>query len=238
MENKNKQHVQVPDAEQTNLRPTDKLVYANIRRHMNKDTMCAFPSITTIAKEAGVTKPTVQSCIKRLIKAGYIEVLEEKHNNRNNIYKFTKLDNDFERFTNEFLDNPNLNSGEKAYLIGLQSQCFKHGQYALTSYTNKELAEHMNISTDSVTRYNTSLKTKEIMEELRSVQFDEFGFKKIVKAIDMQKIGQQVLFEVAVNHEDRIQNLEKVVALLLAENRELKKDKIVIYPTEYAFSTN
>ena len=39
----------------------------------------------------------------------------------------------------------------------------------------------------------------------------------------MARIGQQVLFEIAVNHEDRIQQLEKTIELLINENKELKK---------------
>ena len=223
-ENENIQHVQVPDPDEyKGLKPTDKLVYANIRRFMNKDTMTCYPSMTTIAKVCDVTVPTVQSAIKRLVKHGYIEILPDKHNSKNNIYKFKKIEKDFERFTNEFLDNPDLTPNEKAYLIGLQSQCYKNGQYAVTSYSNNKIANNLDMSLNSVKKYNTSLKAKEIMQELKSVSFDEQGFAKVIKAIDMAKIGQQVLFEVAINHEDRIQQLETLVEKLLNENKELNK---------------
>ena len=217
-------HVQVPDPnEYKGLKPTDKLVYANIRRFMNKDTMTCYPSMSTIAKFCDITEPTVKAAIKRLVKHGYIEILPEKHNSKNNIYKFKKLEKDFERFTDEFLDNPDLTPNEKAYLIGLQSQCYKNGQYAVTSYSNNAIANNLDISLNSVKKYNTSLKTKEIMQELKTVSFDENGFAKVVKAIDMAKIGQQVLFEVAINHEDRIQQLEVLVQKLMQENKELNK---------------
>lgn len=228
------QHVQVPDPSGCNdLKPTDKLVYANIRRFMNKDTYTCYPSMSTIANKCGVTVQTVQHSIKRLVKWGYLEILPEKHNSKNNIYKFPKLSEDFERFTDAFLDNPELTSSEKAYLIGLQSQCYKDGDYALTTYTNTEIADILNISTKSVSRFNTSLETKQVMTELRTVKNDEEGFNKLVKAIDLAKIGQKILFEVAVDHEDRIRSLEKTVELLIKENRELKKQLHPEIPTSF-----
>lgn len=229
-------HVQVPDSnEYRGLKPTDKLVYANIRRFMNKDTMTCYPSMSTIAKFCDVTEPTVKAAIKRLVKFGYIEILPEKHNSKNNIYKFKKLEKDFERFTDEFLDNPDLTSNEKAYLIGLQSQCYKDGKYAVTSYSNNTIANNLDMSLNSVKKYNTSLKAKEVMKELQSVSFDENGFAKVVKAIDMAKIGQQVLFEVAVNHENRIQQLETLVEKLMKDNHELNKQLQNQTKREYEF---
>lgn len=240
MDNENEkikvQHVQVPDpTDFRELKPTDRLVYANIRRFIDKDTYTCFPSISTIAKKCHLTVQTVHNSIKRLERYGYLEILTEKHG-KNNIYRFTKLESDFERFTNEFLDNENITPNEKAYLIGLQSQCYKTKGYALTSYSNNEIANHLAISLNSVKKYNTSLQTKEIMQELRTAKFDAEGFQRIVKAIDLAKIGQQVLFEVAVNHEDRLQQLENTVQFLLHENQKLKKQ---LYPegssTKYAF---
>lgn len=135
-------------------------------------------------------------------------------------------------FTPEFLDHPDTTPNEKAYLIGLQSQCFKNDQYAMTTYSNKEIAENLNMSEPSVIKYNSSLKSKEIMLELQTCKHDDEGFNKIVKAIDMTRIGQKVLFEIAVNHEDRLQQLEKLLELALKENKELKKQ--LQLPTQWS----
>lgn len=218
------QHVQVPDpTDFKDLKPTDRLVYANMRRFMNKDTYTCYPSMQTISKKCDLTVQTIQNSIRRLVKFGYIEILPEKHNNKNNIYRFKKIEDDYERFTNEFLDNKDINANEKAYLIGLQSQCYKNGEYALTSYSNGELANKLNMSRHTVAKMNMSLKAKDIMVELQTAKFDQEGFNKIVKAIDLAKIGQKVLFEIAVNHEDRLAQLEKLVEILVKENKELKK---------------
>lgn len=227
------QHVQIPDPSGYNdLKPTDKLVYANIKRYMNKETKTCYPSMSTISRKSGVSLPTIQQSIRRLVKWGYLEILPEKHG-KNNIYKFPEIKEDFERFTDEFLDNKNITPNEKAYLIGLQSQCYKHGDYALTTYTNQEIADNLNMSLSSVYRNNLSLKTKEVMTELQTVKNDEEGFVKLVKAIDLAKIGQKILFEVAVNHEDRIQNLERLVETLMRENNMLKKQLLPQLQSSY-----
>ncbi len=89
------------------------------------------------------------------------------------------------------------------------------------------------MSLSSVYRNNLSLKTKEVMTELQTVKNDEEGFAKLVKAIDLAKIGQKILFEVAVNHEDRIQNLERLVETLMRENNMLKKQLLPQIQSSY-----
>ena len=217
------QHVQVPDPDPAKkMKPTDRLVYAHLRSYMNKDTFECFPSLQTLASKSDLSINTIQRSINNLISLGLIEKITGGKG-KSNKYKFPKLENDFERFTPEFLSHKDTTPNEKAYLIGLQSQCYKNGQYAMTTYSNRELAENLNMSEASVQRYNSSLKSKEIMLELQTCKHDDEGFNKIVKAIDMARVGQKVLFEIAVNHEDRLQQLEKLLEVVLKENKELKK---------------
>ena len=157
--NENKQHVQVPDpVKKTKLKPFDKLVYANLRRHMDKDTYECFPTIRRIASECGCTEKRITNSIKRLIEAG--DIIKIQRVGRSNLYKFNKLSKNFEMFTNEFLDQKDVTPEEKAYLIGLQSQTYKDGGFAMTSKSNEEIAEALNMSTRSVQQYNKSLKEK------------------------------------------------------------------------------
>lgn len=58
---------------------------------MNKDTY-----EETIAKDAGISKPTVNKAIKHLVANGDITVRKE---GRRNIYKFNPLSKNFEMFT-------------------------------------------------------------------------------------------------------------------------------------------
>lgn len=54
MEYTKNQHVQVPHPSKWNLSSKDWYIYAHIRRHMNKDTMEAFPSLIQSKKKLDV----------------------------------------------------------------------------------------------------------------------------------------------------------------------------------------
>lgn len=230
-DNNKKPHVQVPDpVKETKLKPFDKLVYANLRKYMNKDTYECFPTIRRIASECGCTEKRVTNSIERLIEAGDIE--KTKRIGRSNVYKFNKLSKNFEMFTNDFLDQKDTTPEEKAYLIGLQSQTYKDGGFAMTTKTNEEIAEALNISTRSVQQYNKSLKEKQIMVEMKTAILDAAGYNRTVKAIDLAKVCQAVLYvnervdihETRLNvQEDRITALEKMVSKLMQEKIELEK---------------
>ena len=75
------------------------------------------------------------------------------------------------------------------------------------------------------------------MTEIDSNIYDTNGYKKLLKAIEWEKIGQDILFAVAANHESRLKTLEKTVKKLLHENKILKeqlKEKQQI-PDKYEF---
>ena len=76
-----KQHVQVPDPDvkkHSSLKPIDYLVYANIRRYMNKDTKTCYPSLETISKDCDCSIPTVRSSIKRLASEQLFDIINSK----------------------------------------------------------------------------------------------------------------------------------------------------------------
>ena len=225
---KNKvQHVEVPQPKEkeTSLKPFDYLVYANIRRYVNKDTMTCFPSLDTIADKCGSTIPTIRQSIKRLLKEKMFEAIIRT--GQSTMYKFSNLLDGFEMFTSEFLDSEELTPEEKAYLIGLQAKSYKNNDLAITTYSNSELSSMLNLSRKSIIKYNKSLREKEIMSELQtSVKDIETGLCKSAKVIDLNKIGQAVLFinERVDNHEERIQQLEKELKMVISENRRLSKE--------------
>ena len=226
MENKSQQHVQVPDPikEHKDLKSIDYLVYANIRRYMNKDTKTCWPSLETISNDCQCSIPTIRSSIKRLEKDGLIQVI--KRSGQSTMYKFKELLKNFERFTPEFLDNTEITPEEKAYLIGLHSQSYKNEDFAITTYSNQEIATNLNIPLRTVQNYNKSLQEKEIMTEIATYVNDEAGFNIPAKAVDLHKIGQAVLYinKRVDDHEDRISSLEKMLELALRENKSLKKE--------------
>ena len=226
MEEQSKQHVQVPDPKPTgtNLKPFDYLVYANIRRYMNHETLVCFPSLKTIAEKCDSTIPTIRKSIKHLANEGLFSVTTCA--GKPTTYRFEKLLENFERFTPEFLDREDLTADEKAYLIGLQAKSYKTETLAITTYPNSKLANELHMSLSTVQRLNKSLKEKEIMKEIEASVRDEANLPATAKTVDLQKIGQAVLFinERVDNHEVRITQLEKLINMATKENEKLRTE--------------
>ena len=137
-------HTEVPN-EISNLRDKnqlehgDKIIYATIRRHMNKQTRDCFPAITTIAMKLKCSKTKVLTAIKRLIDT---ELLEKHIDGRKNHYYFpeTEFDKHFEMFTDEFLDL-DLPLNVKEYYMDLQPFLYgKETGIGKCSFSNVELS--------------------------------------------------------------------------------------------------
>lgn len=116
-----KKHVQVPNVEtvskNSQLKVLDYLVYANIKRYADKNTLIATVSSDTIASKCGMTKAAVLASISKLEKAQMFQVIRSDKSSVKrsvNMYKFHQLDK-FEMFTDEFLDLTTIPNKIKAY---------------------------------------------------------------------------------------------------------------------------
>lgn len=229
---KSLQHVQLPnDMTGTGeLDPKDLLVYVCIKKYMNRETKECYPSLDTIVEISGVSKPTVRKSIERLKEKGYLEV---RRVGRGNVYKFNSYKN-FEPFSYAFLDKKDLTPNEKAYIIATQQYMFKdiEGEGKLT-YSDAELGERINLSYNSIVKYNKSLKEKGYLDIIRTSKRD-IGTGVLVqeKMFHLTKLEQAIVFALQ-NHEERIEDtekkvriLEKQMQILLRENRDLKEKKI------------
>jgi DNA-binding transcriptional regulator YhcF (GntR family) len=228
----NKHHVQVPNdmTEQNNsLKPGDLLIYATIKRHMDKDTKTCYPSLNTIATESGASINTVRSSIQNLINTQYIEVTQK---GRGKLYKFLKWDK-FEPFSYDFLDNKKLSFKEKAYILATQQYMFKNKetQNGIVTYNNIELSKRINTSPSTISRLDSSLREKEFLDINILTQKDqETGLPIREKVFHLSKIEQAIVF-ILGNHEERIQENTNEIQLLKErmdklerENKELKEE--------------
>lgn len=221
-----KRHIQLPNNMTESLKPADLLIYLDIKRNMNNETKESFPSLETISKRTGASIPTIRKCINNLEEAGYIEIRKE---GRKNIYKFLKY-KEFEPFSYEFLDNENLSFTEKAYIAASQQYMFKEDGFGKTTYTNKELAQKINMSESSVSRCNKSLEKKEYLSIIETDIKDlETGLRIKEKIFYLNELGQAVIFalkshEDRINdHEDKLQKIVHRLEMLEIENKELKQ---------------
>lgn len=228
----NKHHVQVPNdmTEQNNsLKPGDLLIYATIKRHMDKDTKTCYPSLNTIAAESGASINTVRSSIQNLINTQYIEVTQK---GRGKLYKFLKWDK-FEPFSYDFIDNKKLSFKEKAYILATQQYMFKNKetQNGIVTYNNIELSKRINTSPSTISRLDSSLREKEFLDINILTQKDqETGLPIREKVFHLSKIEQAIVF-ILGNHEERIQENTNEIQLLKErmdklerENKELKEE--------------
>lgn len=228
----NKQHVQVPnDMTEQNvyLKPGDILIYATIKRHMDKDTKTCYPSLDTISRESGASINTVRTSIQNLINAKYIEVTPK---GRGKLYRFLKWDK-FEPFSYDFLDNKKLTFKEKAYILATQQYMFKkeETQDGIVTYNNIELSKRLNISPSTISRLDNALQTKQILNINTLPQRNsETGLPLREKVFHLSKIEQAIVF-ILGNHEqrlrdteDKIKNNTDEISLLKKEIEKLKEE--------------
>lgn len=186
----------------------DIIVYLFLRSHEDYNTHSTFVSLDTIAKETGISKPTVIKCIKNLILDNYITV--EKRNNKSNIYHFVDPGR-FERFSQEFLNNQDLTIEEKGYLAIVQQYMRRDdGQSGIISMRDSDLSNLTRISERSIQRYNHALEEKGYLTIANSSLPDiieNSGCLRKIKCFDLVAYGQAIAFALK-NHETRISQME------------------------------
>lgn len=226
--NKNLQHVQVPNnmTKDLEVKPKDLLVYACIKKYMNKKTKEAFPSLETISELSGLSIPTIRKSINILKKYNYLTVRKE---GRKNVYKFNPYIK-FEPFSYEFLEKKDLGPTTKGVLLGAQQKMFKDNGFGKISLSDSELAKHLNISTKTLYRVNRELVSKGYLDLIKlNVKDPETGLFINEKLYHLNELEQAIVFTLQ-NHENRldkneqdIKDLKQQMDIVLRENRELKK---------------
>ncbi len=213
MENNNRFVIYPHDGE-CELTPSDKLIYLAIRRYMDKDTMEAFPSYTTLTKDIGAAAKTLKKAIVNLQRAGYISTRKD---GRKVIYKFNNK-RKFEPFSYDFLDNKDLTFTEKSYIVASQQYMFKDNEEGKINIKNKELSVLINMPESTISKCNYSLQEKGYLT----------GASDITKRFQLRELDQLFIWKFK-DHEEKIQRntndidlLKKQVAQLVEENKLLK----------------
>ena len=139
-------HTEVPkeldNRDAHNLAHGDKIIYAAVRRYMNKDTRECFPAIRTIAQSLQCAPGKVTEALKRLVEAGFIKKVnsDKKRNSNHYMFPITEFDNQFEMFTDEFLEL-DLPLNIKEYYMDIQRYLYgKESGVGKCSFSNAELS--------------------------------------------------------------------------------------------------
>lgn len=207
---------------QNNLDPTDVYVYSYLKTYMNGETYEAFPSMETLAKDAGISKTTVNKAIKHLIANGDITVRKE---GRKNIYKFNPLSKNFEMFTYKFMRDVDLTTQQRIYI---QQHMYKDEEgFGKMAYSDLELSEQIGLSATTIHRRNKELENKGILQIIDTGKKDEVSGCPIqLKLFDLTKIAQDVLFikKKLEEHDEKIEENSKTIKILSNKLEEMQKE--------------
>ncbi len=219
METQENQHIQLPNymTENEQLTPKDLLIYLYLKSHVNSKTKEAFPSLETLHKESGAAINTIRNCIKNLETANKIKVHKQ---GRKNIYTFPQFNDGFEPFSYKFLYKKDLSFSEKAQLVGTQQYMFTEDGEGIVQYSNRQMAQILNMS-ESTYRKNVNSLIEKGYAEVKSYIDQITGLKTTQKVYHLNKLEQAIVF-IIKNHEDRIKNNTEDINILKQENEELR----------------
>lgn len=238
-------HTQIPqNFDWTQLQWCDQLVFAQIKRFMNKETRTCFPSTNKIKELTDLSGQFIKDSIHRLADFGLIKITRRK--GTSSIYYFPPETDQFEMFSEEFLDLK-LPPKVKEYYMKIQKSLFDKDQHvAITRYSDRELADITGLSIPTVKKYNSVLQDSGYLSTEITTYKDDAGFLQRAMSFDMDKLGQFGLWVKAVsqrvdeNTEDisamkkKIEEYEKRIKSL-ERFYHLNDAKEVEYEKEYKF---
>ena len=222
-----KQHTQIPqNFDWKQLEWCDQLVFAQIKRFMNKDTRNCYPSMTKIKDLTQLSERFINDSVKRLESAGLVKITKRK--GTSNLYYFPPETDNFEMFTNDFLDMK-LPPKVKEYYMKIQNSLYdKDQEIAVTHYSDVELAQLTVLSIPTVKKYNKILQDGGYMTSAITNYKDEAGLAIREMSFDMQKLGQFGLWVKAVTEQvskntDDIESIKRELQELRAFKEAVEK---------------
>lgn len=166
---------------------------------MNKDTRNCYPSMTKIKDLTQLSERFINDSVKRLESAGLVKITKRK--GTSNLYYFPPETDNFEMFTNDFLDMK-LPPKVKEYYMKIQNSLYdKDQEIAVTHYSDVELAQLTGLSIPTVKKYNKILQDGGYMTSAITNYKDEAGLAIREMSFDMQKLGQFGLWVKAVTEQ-------------------------------------
>ena len=196
--------------------PQALLMYVYIRSYLKDEKNYCWPSLKSLELDSGISTNTIKKYTAELEQAEYLTVKKEL---RKRTYIFPDKREKFEQFDREFLYNENLTYTEKAYIVANQRFMFKEGGEGKIEYSQKEIAENINMPYPTVVKQNRSLIKKDFatIRELQTLN-PETGCTNKQFVYFLSKIGQKFW-----DHEKRIEANEDNIEELKAENQDLKR---------------
>ena len=195
--------------------PQALLMYVYIRSYLKDEKNYCWPSLKSLELDSGISANTIKKYTAELEQAEYLTVKKEL---RKRTYIFPDKREKFEQFDREFLYNENLTYTEKAYIVANQRFMFKEDGEGKIEYSQKEIAENINMPYPTVVKQNRSLIKKDFatIRELQKID-SETGCQNKQFVYYLTKIGQKFW-----EHEKRIEANEENIQQIKEENLILK----------------
>ncbi len=216
-----KEHVQLPNnaTKNTKLTAKDWLIYLYIKSYKKSENATIYPSLEVLHRRSGAAINTIRDCIQHLVDAGKIKVIKK---GRRNYYEFLDTYENFEAFSNEFLDKKDLTFSEKAQLIVSQQYLFKDEKTGdgIMNYSTRQLANIINMPESTVRKNLKSLINKGYVE-IKETKDDITGLITKQKIYHLTKLEQAIVF-ILRNHEERLNELEEFKKFIL-QDEEIKQ---------------
>ena len=155
--------------------------------------------MTKIKDLTQLSERFINDSVKRLESAGLVKITKRK--GTSNLYYFPPETDNFEMFTNDFLDMK-LPPKVKEYYMKIQNSLYdKDQEIAVTHYSDVELAQLTGLSIPTVKKYNKILQDGGYMTSAITNYKDEAGLAIREMSFDMQKLGQFGLWVKAVTEQ-------------------------------------
>lgn len=162
---------------QQNIKYIDALTYVTIRSFHNSTTGLCYPAYETIADKAGTSRSFIISSVKRLEKAGFLNITHSTKKHTCNQYHFDKEPH-FERIPYELFD-ADLSANQKAMLLCLR-QFFNEGPLSSTK-TITDFAKLLGVSYKTIYSQFVVLVAKGFINEIHKVFKSKVNGRKWLK---------------------------------------------------------
>ena len=178
------------DDEEVFINYIDKAVYCYLRKYMDKDTFTTFVSLGQVAEDFGVSRPTVNKSINKLLEKN---IISRSKQGRGYVYTFTdKRFKNFEKISMTLLNNKKLPAKIRAFCISLQEYLTDKDTGIGKCVTNStQMAKNLGMSYDSYRKYIKECKSLGLITNDESELVD---FRNVTFEFDLEKLGQAILF--------------------------------------------
>lgn len=207
--NKNNQFVLLPKSFSANLIEDKRFdpyllyMYVSLRIFMKNNNTNIKVGLKKLSKMSGMGINTISSKLELLRRLNIINYTTEK--NKTTIYKLdTEFDNKFKMISFDMLNNDDLTTREKAYLVALSYYIIHNEDNFYCSLSPTQLSKKIGMSLSTIKEIQKSLKNKGLLTTERFGGLTEREHRVWIYYVPILFIPPKK----EINYDDRLEKLE------------------------------